>query len=51
MNGTTFTVPVENRYLEDYEPGSDYEFGAVKIEEADIIIFQHTPWKWDKRSI
>jgi len=39
MNCATFAVPVENRYLEDYEPGSVHEFGAVKIEEADIIEF------------
>jgi len=39
MNCYTFTVPVENRYLEDYEPGSVHEFGAVKVDEADIIEF------------
>ena len=37
MNCSTFTVPVENRYLDDYEPGSVHEFGAVKVDEADII--------------
>ncbi|MGD8948852.1 MAG: MaoC family dehydratase [Desulfobacterales bacterium] len=36
---STFAVPVDNRYLEDYEPGSVHEFGSVKVEEADIIEF------------
>ena len=39
MDISTFTVPVDNRYLEDYEPGSVHEFGSVKVEEADIIEF------------
>lgn len=39
MDMSTFTVPVDNRYLEDYEPGSVHEFGSVKVEEADIIEF------------
>ncbi|MGD8258240.1 MAG: MaoC family dehydratase [Desulfobacterales bacterium] len=39
MDMSTFAVPVDNRYLEDYEPGSVHEFGSVKVEEADIIEF------------
>ena len=39
MDISTFTVPVESRYLEDYEPGSVHEFGSVKVEQADIIEF------------
>ncbi len=39
MNHSTFKVPVEDRYLEDYEPGSVHEFGIIKVEEPDIIEF------------
>ena len=39
MKRSSFTVPVENRYLEDYEPGSIHEFGFITVEEADIIEF------------
>lgn len=39
MGQSTFTVPVENRYLEDYEPGSIHEFGSITVGEADIIDF------------
>ena len=39
MNHSTFKVPVERRYLEDYEPGSVYEFGTIEVEETDIVEF------------
>jgi acyl dehydratase len=39
MNNSSFKVPVENRYLEDYEPGSVHEFGTISVEESDIIEF------------
>lgn len=39
MNDSSFKVPVENRYLEDYEPGSVHVFGKISVEEADIIDF------------
>jgi len=39
MNNSSFKVPVENRYLEDYEPGSVHEFGSISAEESDIIEF------------
>lgn len=39
MSNTTFTVPIENRYFEDYVAGSVHEFGAVTVEEEDIIAF------------
>lgn len=39
MNHSSFKVPIENRYLEDYEPGSVHVFGTISIEEADIIEF------------
>jgi acyl dehydratase len=39
MKTSIFKVPVEDRYLEDYEPGSVYEFGTISVEESDIIEF------------
>ena len=36
---STFTVPIDKRYLEDYEPGAVYEFGSVVVEEEEIIAF------------
>src|SRR5512139_835190 len=34
-----FSVPVEERYFEDYLPGSVHEFGAINLTEEDIIAF------------
>ncbi|HEV2199259.1 MAG TPA: MaoC family dehydratase [Bryobacteraceae bacterium] len=34
-----FSVPAADRYFEDYEPGLIYEFGSVKMTEADIVDF------------
>ena len=39
MNTSSFKVPVENRYLEDYESGSVHEFGTIAVEASDIIAF------------
>ena len=39
MYRSTFAVPVEDRYFEDYEPGMIYEFGPISIGEDDIIEF------------
>ncbi len=39
MSTATFTVPVENRYFEDYVAGSVHEFGPITVEEAEIIEF------------
>ena len=36
---STFTVPIDKRYLEDYEPSAVYEFGSVVVEEEEIIAF------------
>ncbi|HTY24934.1 MAG TPA: MaoC family dehydratase [Desulfomonilaceae bacterium] len=35
----TFTVPVEDRYFEDYVPGEVHEFGSIVAEEAEMIDF------------
>jgi acyl dehydratase len=34
-----FTVPIENRYFEDYVAGSVHEFGSILVEEAEVITF------------
>ncbi len=39
LQNTTFSVPVENRYFEDYVVGSVHRFGSIKIEEKEIIAF------------
>jgi acyl dehydratase len=39
MKSSTFKVPVAQRYLEDYEPGSIHEFDEITVGEADIIDF------------
>jgi len=39
MTDSKFMVPVEERYLEDYVPGSVYEFGSIVVEEKEIIDF------------
>ena len=39
MSGSAFTVPIEDRYFEDYAVGSVHEFGSVEVEEAEVIAF------------
>jgi len=39
MNCSAFDVPVGDRYLEDYQTGAVYEFGAIQVSEAEIIEF------------
>lgn len=34
-----FTVPVHQRYFEDYVPGATGEFGPVEVDEGQIISF------------
>ena len=34
-----FPVPIDDRYFEDYIPGSVFEYGTVTVSEADIIDF------------
>lgn len=35
----TFTTSVEDRYLEDYVPGSVHDFCCIQVEEDEIISF------------
>ena len=39
MRTSAFTVPVENRYFEDYVAGSVHEFGSISVEETEVIAF------------
>lgn len=39
MHNTTFSIPIENRYFEDYVAGSVHEFGSITVEEKEIIDF------------
>lgn len=37
--GADFAVPLDDRYFEDYVPGSVYEYGDVTVTEAEILEF------------
>lgn len=39
MSTSTFAVPRENRYFEDYAAGSTYEFGPIAVTEEEVIAF------------
>lgn len=39
MSASQFPVPINDRYFEDYLPGSTYEYGPISVSEADIIEF------------
>ncbi len=39
LGGQDFAVGVAERYFEDYEPGSAYEYGYVGVTEAEIVAF------------
>ncbi len=39
MSNSTFTVPSERRYFEDYVPGSVHEFGPIAVEQDEVIAF------------
>jgi acyl dehydratase len=39
MDSAGFKTPVEDRYFEDYEPGSVHEFGRITIDEESIVAF------------
>jgi acyl dehydratase len=34
-----FSVPVNQRFFEDFVPGSTAEFGPIEVEEAEVIAF------------
>ncbi len=35
----TFTAPIDDRYFEDYVPGTVHELGSIAAEEAEMIDF------------
>jgi acyl dehydratase len=35
----TFATPVEDRYFEDYVPGTVHQFGSIAVEETEMIDF------------
>lgn len=37
--GPDFSVPIDDRYFEDYQPGASYEYGHIEISRDDIIEF------------
>ena len=39
MNKTMFTTPPNNRYFEDYVPGSMHEFGSIAVDEQEVLDF------------
>lgn len=39
MTGPDFAVPIEQRYFEDYQVGSSYEYGPIAVDEAEAMAF------------
>lgn len=39
MGGSTFATPINDRYFEDYIPGSLYEYGSIRVEQEEMIAF------------
>ena len=39
MAASDFTVPINQRWLEDFVPGAVYEFGHAEVNEDEIIDF------------
>ncbi len=39
MDSRSFSVPIDDRYLEDYEPGAAYECGSIAVEEEEVVWF------------
>ena len=57
--GSSFTSTTDNRYFEDYVAGSVHEFGAIRVEEQEVLDFgnrfvplsYHTDQEAAKKSI
>ena len=39
MNLASFFSPIDDRWFEDYVPGSRVEFGPIKVSEGEILSF------------
>jgi acyl dehydratase len=48
MSTQQFSVPINERYFEDYIPGAIYEYGPIAVREADVIDFAR---KYDPQEI
>ena len=39
MSAASFSRPVEQRYFEDYVPGSVHAFGTIRVAQSEIVAF------------
>lgn len=39
MSDASFPAPIEERYFEDYVPGTVHEFGSIAVTEDEVIDF------------
>jgi len=39
MSNSSFHTSVDNRYFEDYVPGSVHEFGPIAVELEEVVSF------------
>ena len=39
LSDDDFSVPIDDRYLEDYKAGAVYEYGHITVSEAEILDF------------
>lgn len=39
MINTTFSTPIDDRYFEDYLPGSIHEFGSIPVDQDEVTSF------------
>jgi acyl dehydratase len=39
MNNTTFSTSIDDRYFEDYVPGSIHEFGSISVDQDEVTSF------------
>lgn len=48
MNVSGFSVPIDDRYFEDYREGSVFTFGPIEVEESEVLSFAK---RFDPQSI
>jgi acyl dehydratase len=41
LGGSDFSTPVDDRWFEDYVPGSSYWYGSITVTEEEILAFAH----------
>src|SRR5260370_20044789 len=39
LSDDDFSVPIDDRYFEDYKPGAVYEYGHITVSETEILDF------------